>query len=97
MCGIKVSPHPRKVHSGLQEDIQITGAWPGARAQITVSFPQIPPQRRTVVLDWKGSGWTRVPVNVHLASGAVLKARVRAQVRLGTTAGNAIGNFSVVR
>jgi hypothetical protein len=97
MCGVKISPHPRQVHSGLREDIQIAGAWPGARADVTVTFPGIPPQKRSVVLDWKGSGLTRIPVNVHLGTGAVVKVRVRAQLHLGETAGNAFGNFSVVR
>jgi hypothetical protein len=82
-----------RLGSGAQGTIQVTG-WPGAATGITVVQSSGHALRRSIRLDWRGTGVVRLRVAPGLLKGT--QATVWATARLGRFAGSTTTRFIVV-
>jgi hypothetical protein len=101
-----VSAAPKQVKSGRYESISIgpritrnptksETSWPGALADITVTYPGAKPQHVVKKLNWNGVAEVRIRVPSGMTQTAV--ARVQVHFRAGPISGSADENFTVVR
>jgi hypothetical protein len=93
MC-VSVRPSPRAVRAGLVETLALKG-WPGAQAQVSVSFPGNKPffqAGRT--LNWSGEASIRFRVTATV--GGLTRADVRVRAHLAHSDAQRKSEFVVV-
>ena len=91
-CGCAtLAASPRRARSGVVERIDVEG-WPGARAQLTVSFPG-KALRLFRRLDWNGK--THVTVSVPAGTPAS-RIQVLAEFQMGRYSGKGRTSFEVL-
>jgi hypothetical protein len=95
---VHVKASPLHVRAAQYENISIqhdqTGPWPGARADVSVSYSDGRTQSEGTTLNMKGDGLVRIRIDPH--ANQTVPASVRVRVRMGGMAGNGRSNFVVV-
>lgn len=89
-----VTPSPKRVKSGLAENISISRGWGGAIARVVVSVPHGASLVRKVRLDWKGQ--QSITIRVDAGPNQAAQVKVNVSFRLGQTTGRSTTNFIVV-
>jgi hypothetical protein len=92
MC-IRVRALLTRLPDRAQGTIEITG-WPGAAAEVTVTYPDGHVVRRALQLPWQGAGVIRMTIAHGLLKG--VKTTVSATTRLGGVQGHATTHFVVM-
>jgi hypothetical protein len=98
ICGVKVHAAPLQAKTGWYEQITIRDPlWPGAKATVSLKYPQGQAVSRITHLDYDGSASLRWPVTARVAAGGhSLKATIGVHLQLGTITGAGQTHFTVV-
>lgn len=89
---VSVKARPPRARGGNSEHIQLAG-WPGATATISLRYPGRSVQKRTIQLNWEGTGSLQWAVN-HVRRDQT--AHVTALVRLGPSRGTGSAKFLIL-
>lgn len=90
-----INARPKRVRTGLAENIAIDSGWGGALATVTVTYPHSKPLviRKSQKLNWKGEGSIRIRVGpATLQPGRVT---IRVHFQLGPYHGDTHSSFVV--
>ncbi|GAC1632146.1 MAG: hypothetical protein NVS4B2_16750 [Chloroflexota bacterium] len=95
---VHVTVDPTHVRSGMMERLSVA-SWPGARADVSVTYPPARPFRKRVRLNWDGHSSLQVPVRIELPpSTQSLKAVVEVRAHLQDRDSKVVSkNFVVIR
>jgi len=91
----RVVPSPQRIHSGLVEHIAIEQGWPGAKADISITYPGSAPRHlQPKRLDWEGNADVTDRVPAPLAGA--YRAQVKVSFHFARAAGKAFTTFMVI-
>lgn len=90
----RVVPSPHRIHSGLVEHIAIEQGWPGAKADISITYPGSAPRHLRKQLDWEGN--VSVTDRVPAPLAGAYRAQVKVSFHFARAAGNAFTTFMVI-
>lgn len=92
---VHVSTSPLRVHSGLFESVTVR-SWPGAVADVTVSYPGASAMHAHIDLNLTGMAKSRFLVG-PTESSQDIQAQVQVKLHIGTRSGRGAGHFTIVR